>query len=130
KWHLGDRPGRFPTDRGFDEWYGIPRTTNESMFTSSAGYDSKVTPLPYVLEARAGEIPREAALYDLDMRRRIDGDLVARAQDFITRQCKAGKSFFSYVPLTQLHYPTIPHMDFSGKSGAGDFADAMVEMDH
>jgi arylsulfatase len=36
KWHLGDRKGRFPTDRGFDEWYGIPRTTNESMFTSSA----------------------------------------------------------------------------------------------
>ena len=26
KWHLGDRAGRLPTDRGFDEWYGIPRT--------------------------------------------------------------------------------------------------------
>lgn len=130
KWHLGDRPGRFPTDRGFDEWYGIPRTTNESMFTSSAGYDPKVTPLPYILEASAGEIPREAAVYDLDMRRRIDGELVTRAQAFITRQSKAGKPFFSYVPLTQMHYPTIPHMDFAGKTGAGDFADAMVEMDH
>ena len=30
KWHLGDREGRYPKDRGFDEWYGIPRTTNES----------------------------------------------------------------------------------------------------
>jgi hypothetical protein len=49
------------------------------MFTSSAGYDPKVTPLPYVLEASAGETPREAALYDLDMRRRIDGELVALA---------------------------------------------------
>ncbi|MBX3665269.1 MAG: arylsulfatase [Burkholderiales bacterium] len=130
KWHLGDRKGRFPTDRGFDEWYGIPRTTNESMFTSSPGYDPKVTPLPCVLEAKAGETPREAGIYDLEMRRRIDGDLVAKAQDFITRQHGSGTPFFSYVPLTQLHYPTIPHRDFSGRTGAGDFADAMVEMDH
>lgn len=130
KWHLGDRPGRFPTDRGFDEWYGIPRTTNESMFTSASGYDPKVTPLPYVLEARAGEVPREAGIYDLEMRRRIDGDLIARSREFITRQHHAGTPFFAYVPLTQLHYPTIPHHDFSGKTGAGDFADAMVEMDH
>lgn len=32
KWHLGDKEGRYPKDKGFDEWYGIPRTTNESMF--------------------------------------------------------------------------------------------------
>ena len=130
KWHLGDRKGRFPTDRGFDEWYGIPRTTNESMFTSTPGYDSKVTPLPYVMEALAGEMPREAALYDLDMRRRIDGELIAQAQAFIKRQHDASAPFFAYVPLTQLHYPTIPHHDFAGKTGAGDFADAMAEMDH
>ena len=24
KWHLGSRPGFLPTDRGFDEWFGIP----------------------------------------------------------------------------------------------------------
>lgn len=130
KWHLGDRKGRFPTDRGFDEWYGIPRTTNESMFTSSPGYDPKVTPLPYVLESKAGEMPREAALYDLEMRRRIDGELIARAADFIARQHRAGKPFFAYVPLTQLHYPTIPHRDFEGGTGAGDFADCLAEMDH
>ena len=100
------------------------------MFSSTPGYDSRVTPLPYVMEALAGEIPREAALYDLDMRRRIDGELIARAQAFIKRQHDAGAPFFAYVPLTQLHYPTIPHHDFAGKTGAGDFADAMAEMDH
>jgi arylsulfatase len=130
KWHLGDRRGRFPTDRGFDEWYGIPRTTNESMFTSAPGYDPEVTPLPYVLEAKAGEVPHEVAVYDLEMRRRIDGDLVVRAQDFIERQHRAGQPFFCYVPLTQLHYPTIPHHDFAGRTGAGDFADCLAEMDH
>lgn len=130
KWHLGDRPGRYPTDRGFDEWYGIPRTTNESMFTSSPGYDPEVVPLPYVLEARKGESVKNAALYDLEMRRLIDSELVARASAFMQRQVEADKPFFAYVPLTQLHYPTIPHHDFEGRTGAGDFADSLAEMDH
>lgn len=38
KWHLGDIPGRCPSDRGFDEWFGIPRTTDETQFTSALGY--------------------------------------------------------------------------------------------
>ena len=130
KWHLGDRPGRFPTDRGFDEWYGVPRTTNESMFTQSPGYDPDIVPLPQVLQSRKGELPQTAGVYDIEMRRRIDGDLIAKAQDFITRQSREKKPFFCYVPITQLHYPTIPHHDFAGKTGAGDFADALAEMDH
>ena len=129
KWHLGDRPGRYPTDRGFDEWYGIPRTTNESMFTSTPGFDPAVVPMPYVMEARRSEPAKNVAVYDLELRRKIDAQLVERSIDFMQRQVKANKPFFAYVPLTQLHYPTIPHYDFAGKTGAGDFADAMVEMD-
>ena len=129
KWHLGDRPGRYPHERGFDEWYGIPRTTNESMFTSTPGYDPTIVPLPYVMEAQRGAPAKDIAVYDLEMRRRIDSDLVTRSIDFMTRQQKAGKPFFAYVPLTQLHFPTLPHHDFVGKSGAGDFADSMIEMD-
>src|ERR1043166_3594092 len=55
KWHLGDREGRYPKDRGFDEWFGIPRTTNESMFSTSPGFDPSVVELPYVMEGRKGE---------------------------------------------------------------------------
>jgi len=129
KWHLGDRPGRYPHDRGFDEWYGIPRTTNESMFTSTPGFDDSVVPTPYVMSGRAGEAAAERHVYDLDARRRIDSELAAHTIDFITRQTEAGRPFFAYVPLTHLHYPTLPHPDFAGRTGAGEFADAMVEMD-
>jgi arylsulfatase A-like enzyme len=130
KWHLGDRPGRFPNDRGFDEWYGIPRTTNESMFTSTPGYDPSAVPLPYVMEGRRGKAARDVAVYDLEMRRRIDSDLVARGCEFMRRQASARQHFFCYVPLTQLHYPTIPHHDFAGRTGHGDFADSLAEMDY
>jgi arylsulfatase len=130
KWHLGDRPGRLPTNRGFDEWYGIPRTTNESMFTTTPGFDATVVPVPHVVEGRRGEPVREVAVYDLEMRRRIDAELVARTIDFMRRQVRAGRTFFAYVPLTQLHFPTIPHRDFAGRTGAGDFADSLHELDH
>ena len=130
KWHLGDRAGRFPTDRGFEEWYGIPRTTNESMFTNTPGYDPAVVPLPYIMEGKRGEEARNVKVYDLDARRVIDAELTERAKAFMRREAKAGRPFFAYVPLTQLHYPTLPHPEFAGRSGAGDFADSMIEMDH
>ena len=34
KWHLGSAEERFPTNQGFDEWYGIPRTYDEAMWPS------------------------------------------------------------------------------------------------
>lgn len=130
KWHLGDRAGRFPHDRGFDHWYGISRTTNESMFTESIGFDPAVVDIPFVEAGNRGEAVRRVAPYDLEMRRRIDGDLTRMACEFVVKNGSAGKPFFLYLPLTQMHFPTIPHRDFIGRTGAGDFADSMVEMDH
>jgi arylsulfatase len=64
------------------------------------------------------------------MRRKIDSELTSRSIDFIQRQAPTDRPFFLYVPLTQLHFPTISHRDFEGKTGKGDFADSLVEMDH
>lgn len=130
KWHLGDRDGRYPHERGFDEWYGIPRTTNETLFMTSPGFDPQVVPLPYVMQGVRGRPAEQVALYDLEMRRRIDADLVERTLAFMRRQARANTPFFAYVPITQLHFPTLPHRDFEGTTGAGDFADALAEMDH
>ena len=44
KWHLGEIQTRLPNARGFDEWYGLPRTLNEAFFTSAVGYDPEVVP--------------------------------------------------------------------------------------
>ena len=32
KWHVGEGPGRWPTDKGFAEWYGPPRTYDEALW--------------------------------------------------------------------------------------------------
>jgi arylsulfatase len=85
--------------------------------------------MPYVMEGSKGAPAQNLHVYDLEARRRIDSELTSRTIEFMHRQSKAGKPFFAYVPITQLHYPTLPHRDFEGKTGAGDFADSMVEMD-
>ena len=128
KWHLGDKEGRYPKDKGFDEWYGIPRTTNESMFFDSIGYDESIVEPPYVMEGIKGKPAEKKELYDLEMRRKIDAVLTERSCEFIKRNGNK-KPFFLYVPLTQLHFPTLPHREFEGASKYGDFADSLIEMD-
>ena len=129
KWHLGDKEGRYPKDKGFDEWYGIPRTTNESMFMESVGFDPSVVDIPYVMEGVKGSPAEKREVYDLEMRRRIDEELTRRSCKFIRQKTAAEKPFFLYVPLTQMHFPTIPHRSFEGVSKNGDFADSLMEMD-
>jgi arylsulfatase len=130
KWHLGDREGRFPNDRGFDDWYGIPRTSTESLFTAAHKYDSEAVPLPYIMEGRRDGKTRNVKIFDADSRRRIDGEIVDRTIAFMETCAKAGKPFFAYVPITQLHFPSLAHPDFMGRTGHGEMADSLAEMDH
>ena len=52
KWHLGDTPGRFPTDQGFDEWYGIPNSTDESLYPTSESFDPSVAHVTHIMEGK------------------------------------------------------------------------------
>jgi arylsulfatase len=129
KWHLGSSQGRLPSAQGFDEWYGIPRTTDEAMFPSQPAARAAGTPFMHVMEGRKGEPSRELAVYDLDQRRRIDQQIVDRTVEFMTRAVQAGKPFYAYVPFTLVHAPALPNPAFTGKTGNGDFADCLAEMD-
>jgi arylsulfatase len=130
KWHIGDIPGRFPTDQGFDEWYGVANTTDEAEYRSQFQYDSAVGIKPMISEARKGEIPRNVKPYDIQARREIDAELNKRAIDFMKKNAKEKKPFFCFIPYTQPHLPTLPHPDFDGKTGNGHYADVLAEIDH
>ena len=130
KWHIGDIPGRFPTDQGFDEWYGVANTTDESEYSSQRGYDPEVGTNPMIVEARKGEIPRDVKPYDVPARREIDSELAERAIGFIQRSVKAEEPFFAFIPFTQPPLPTLPHPDFEGRTGNGHYADVLAEIDY
>jgi arylsulfatase len=141
KWHLGKTPGRFPTDQGFDEWYGIPNSTDECLWVSPEITASNPNTrdikgsipeheIPWIMEGRKGENPKNVKIYNVEQRRLIDGELTRRAIDFMRQNVKNGKPFFAYVPLTAMHYPSFPHPDFAGRTGHGDYADMLVQTDH
>jgi arylsulfatase A-like enzyme len=130
KWHLGSQNGRLPNDQGFDEWYGIPRTTDESLWPGSAGYSPAIMPPEQIMEGRKGEKSREIKVYDVDERRRMDAEITRRTIAFMERQTQAKRPFFAYATLTQPHLPTLPNPGFAGKTGNGDWADMLAEMDH
>jgi arylsulfatase A-like enzyme len=129
KWHLGSSQGRLPNAQGFDEWYGIPRTTDESMFPSQPGAKAAGIPFMHIMEGRKGERSRELEVYDLEQRRRIDERIADRTIDFMKRAVQSGKPFYAYVPFTLVHVPALPNSKFAGTTGHGDFTDCLAEMD-
>ena len=130
KWHIGDVPGRFPTDQGFDEWYGIANTTDEAEYSSQFQYDPNAGTTPMIVESLKGEVPRDVKPYDVPARRQIDAELTRRAIDFMKRSLAEKNQFFLFVPFTQPHLPTLPHPDFEGRTGNGHYADVLAEIDH
>lgn len=130
KWHLGDVKGRFPTDQGFDEWYGIANTTDESLYSSHYDFDVNEGLSPFIVEATKGKEPEKVKPYNLESRRTIDSEITEKAIDFINNNAKAGNPFFAFIPFTQPHLPTIPHPDFEGKTGNGHYADVLAEIDY
>jgi arylsulfatase len=129
KWHLGRTEGRFPTDQGFDEWYGIPNSTDESAYSSLEGFSKSGVPETYVMESTKGKTPNKVRPYRLDYRPLIDRDLTDKALNFMDKSVKADKPFFVYLPYTATHFPTMPHPDFKGKTGNGPWADLLAQID-
>ncbi len=132
KWHLGDTEGRYPTDQGFDEWYGIPRSSDRAFWPDSSIFVEGSHPsavFTRVLSGKRGQKPKELEVYDRAKRTTIDREITDHAIDFIKRKAKAKQPFFAFLPYTQTHEPVEPHPDFKGKTGNGHFADVLAQTD-
>ena len=140
KWHLGNSPGRYPTDQGFDEWFGIANSHDEIYWNEPELLEQVTTAgdaeelignrHPFILEAKRGEKPRPLAAYDVDAKRELDPELTRRAIAFMRRSHSAGRPFFAYVPMAAMHFPSLPAENFAGRSGHGDYTDLLMQTDH
>src|SRR5208283_2395617 len=136
KWHLGDVEGRLPNDQGFDEWWGYKNSADECGYTSYATYRAvaKVKGLqpPQIWEGTKGHKSTPVRELNMEVRPLLDELIVGKATDFIKRQAKAGKPFFTYVGLSHVHPPEQAHPDFDQTDPArmGLYADLMAEMDY
>ena len=106
KWHLGCTGGFLPTQHGFDGYYGIPYSNDQS---------------PSVLMQNTTVIESPVNLSTITQR------YTAQSIDFIRRSKNA--PFFLYLPHTAPHIPLAASPDFLGKSSMGLYGDVVAEMD-
>jgi arylsulfatase len=106
KWHLGRPDPYLPTNRGFDEYFGIPYSNDMN---------------PRVLMHNTEVIEQTATLETLTPR------YTEQATKFIA----ANKSnpFFLYLPHTYPHIPLGASEKFRGKSAEGIYGDVVEELD-
>ena len=132
KWHLGDTEGRYPTDQGFDEWIGIPRSSDRAFWPDSNSFTPGSHPdavFTHVMSSKRGEKPKQLEVYDRKKRTTIDREITDQAIDFIKRKARTGQPFFTFLSYTQTHEPVDPHPDYYGKTGNGSFADVLAQTD-
>ena len=82
KWHLGDTEGRYPTDQGFDEWIGIPRSSDRAFWPDSNSFTPDSHPdavFTHVMSAKRGEKPVELEVYGREKRKLIDREITDKA---------------------------------------------------
>jgi arylsulfatase len=106
KWHLGS-PTRFlPTNRGFNEFFGVP-------------YSADMTPCPLIRDSTV-----MAPAVDVST---LTTRFTQEALDFVNRSKES--PFFLYLAHTAPHLPLAASARFAGKSGLGEYADVVQELD-
>jgi len=117
KWHLGTTAMFSPLKHGFDEFWGIPYSNDNSKYHPSLA--SEMPPLPLYEDAKVIETDPDQSQFT----RRI----TEKAVSFIRRHEQ--RPFFLYVPHIMPHVPIFASDRFKGKSPHGLYADVVEELD-
>jgi arylsulfatase len=117
KWHLGTVPELRANRHGFDEWFGIPYSNDNSKYHP-------------VLAAEMPKLP----LHDGDEVVELDPDQSHFTQRFTERaitfiEQHREQPFFVYLPHVMPHVPIFASEEFRGRSGHGLYADTVEELD-
>jgi len=107
KWHLGDKPGYLPNDRGFDSFYGALWSNDDQPY---AIYRDRQVVVPAPTEQNV-----------------LTRNFTLAAQEFI--RSNKDHPFFLYLAHAMPHEPIHASDDFRGKSQAGLYGDAVQELD-
>ncbi len=116
KWHLGTVVDFFPTRNGFDEFFGIPYSNDNSKYHPVA---VDMPPLPLY--------ENETVIACDPDQRVFTRRLTEKSVGFIERH--RDRPFFLYVPHIMPHVPIFASEKFQGSSSAGLYGDVVQEID-
>lgn len=117
KWHLGTRLKFHPLRNGFDEWFGIPYSNDNTKYHPSLA--AEMPPLPLYDGEQVSELDPDQSQFT----RRF----TERAVDFMERH--VDQPFFLYLPHVMPHVPIFASEKFKGRTQAGLYGDVMEEID-
>jgi arylsulfatase A len=106
KWHVGTQPQFMPGSRGFDQYYGIPYSSDMS---------------PSILIQNGSIIESPVQLNTLTQR------YTQQSVNFI--DSNKNNPFFMYLAYNSPHLPLTPSPAFLGKSPLGLYGDSVQEID-
>jgi arylsulfatase len=136
--HQGDRDEHLPTVHGFDEFFGSLYHLNAEEepenidYPKGAEFRKRFGPrgvLKTKADGNGGQTIENTGPLTKKRMETIDDETVAAAVDFIQRQVKAGKPFFTWWNGTRMHFRTHVKSENRGKSGQDEYSDGMVEHD-
>jgi arylsulfatase len=154
--HQGDRNEHLPTIHGFDEFFGNLYHLNAEEEPENEDYprDLKLANGMTFLQAfgprgvlhtwatdkddstvdpRFGRVGKQKIEDTGPLTKKrmetVDDETVAAAKEFIKRQVKAGKPFFTWWNGTRMHFRTHVKEELRGISGQDEYSDGMVEHD-
>jgi len=136
KWHLGAEKQSLPVNQGFDEYrVGVLETTDSTLYRPNmtrAGLPEAVinAAAPKIWEGDAKNGLKPVREYTVEYWKQVEGDIARASIDFIKKLSKRSQPFFLYVGFTHSHYPCVTAPEFEGKSPAGPYGDAIMELDY
>jgi arylsulfatase A-like enzyme len=132
KWHIGAEDGRWPTDHGFDEFYGPPRTYDECLWPDDPEYVPERDGYAYMYEGTRAE--GVTALEDQqltnELKGQVDEEYTRRAFEFMDRSVSSEQPFFLYFNHSLMHFPMVAREEFRGKGSNGEWGDCLLMLDH
>ncbi|AMF96253.1 MULTISPECIES: arylsulfatase [Vibrio harveyi group] len=132
--HLGDRDEHLPTNHGFDEFFGNLYHLNAEEEPENEDYPKdpefrkKYGPRGVIKSYADGRIEDTGSLTRKRMET-VDDEFLDSALNFMERQVKADKPFFTWFNASRMHMRTHVPEGYKGKSGVGFYADGMLQHD-
>ena len=119
KWHLGSKKEFFPTNHGFNEFYGI-------LYSNDMWRWHPENPEGYPQDLLLYR--NENALKEIIDQSNLTKDITTESINFIEKN--KDNSFFLYIAHPQPHVPLFVSEDFEELTGNGLYADVITEIDY
>jgi arylsulfatase A-like enzyme len=117
KWHLGTAPEFHPLNHGFDRFFGIPYSNDNSKYHPVL--HASMPPLPLYKDKDVIETDPDQSQFT----RRFTEQAIEFLRD------NKERPFFLYLPHVMPHVPIFRSEAFAGKSKRGLYGDVVTELD-